>query len=139
MRQMIMNKTIALDTNVFVYSHSNDEPNKQETATRLFALYLIVSTQALSEYINVVKRKLNLPKNEIMDVCLQNIEMCILQPVTITTLRHARILLDRYDFQLFDSIIVASALEADCHIFYSEDLHHGLVIENRMEIINPFI
>jgi len=34
---------------------------------------------------------------------------------------------------------VASALEANCHIFYSEDLHHGLVVENRMEIINPFI
>ena len=31
------------------------------------------------------------------------------------------------------------ALEADCHILYSEDLHHGLVVENRMKIINPFI
>ena len=139
MKQMIMNSTIALDTNVLVYCHSIDEPNKQETATLLLALRPIISTQVLSEYINVVKRKLNLPKNEIMDVCLQNIEMCILQPVSLTTLRHARILLDRYDFQLFDSIIVASALEADCHILYSEDLHHGLVIENQMKIINPFI
>jgi len=93
----------------------------------------------LSEYINVVKRKLKLPKDEIMDVCLQNIEMCVLQPVSLSTLKYARRLLDRYNFQLFDSIIVASALEADCHILYSEDLHHGLVVENRLEIINPFI
>jgi len=70
---------------------------------------------------------------------LQNIEMCILQPVSLTTLKYARKLLDRYDFQLFDSIIVASALEANCHILFSEDLHHGLLVEKRMEIINPFI
>ena len=139
MKQMIMNKKIALDTNILVYCHSNDELEKQEKAISLFSLCPIVSTQVLSEYINVVKRKLKLPKDEIMDVCLQNIEMCVLQPVSLSTLKYARRLLDRYNFQLFDSIIVASALEADCRILYSEDLHHGLMVENRLEIINPFI
>lgn len=138
MKQMIMNKTIALDTNILVYCHSNDEPDKQKTAISFFALHPVISTQVLSEYINVVKRKLKLPKDKIMDVCLQNIEMCTLQPVSTATLKHARNLLDRYDFQLFDSIVVASELEADCHILYSEDLHHGLLVENRMKIINPF-
>ena len=139
MKQMIMNRKIALDTNVLVYCHSNAEPEKQETATSFFALCPVISTQVLSEYINVVKRKLKLPKDEIMDVCMLNIEMCILQPVSFTTLKYARKLLDRYDFQLFDSIVVASALEAGCHILYSEDLHHGLLVEKQMEIINPFI
>ena len=134
-----MNRTIALDTNVLVYCHSNDELDKQEIATSLFTLYPIVSTQVLSEYLNVVKRTLMLPKDEIMDICLQNIELCILQPVALTTLRAARNLIDRYDFQLFDSIVVAAALEANCHILYSEDLQHGLVVENRLEIRNPFL
>ena len=134
-----MNRTIAIDTNILVYCHSYSEPQKREIAIGLFAFYPIVSTQVLSEYLNVVRRKLNLPKEEIMDVCLQNIELCILHPVSITTLKHARHLIDCYDFQLFDSIVVASALEANCHILYSEDLHHRLVIEKRMEIINPFI
>ena len=134
-----MNRKIALDTNVLVYCHSNAEPEKQETATSFFALCPVISTQVLSEYINVVKRKLKLPKDEIMDVCMLNLEMCILQPVSFTTLKYARRLLDWYDFQLFDSIVVASALEANCHILYSEDLHHGLLVENRMKIINPFI
>ena len=136
---MIMSKTIALDTNILVYCHSCSEPDKQKMAMSLFTQYPVVSTQVLSEYINVVKRTLNLPKSEIMDVCLQNIELCILQPISITTLKYARHLLDRYDFQLFDSVIVASALEAGCHILYSEDLHHGLVVENKLKIINPFI
>jgi len=136
---MIMNRIIALDTNVLVYCHSNDELNKQEIATSLFAFYPVVSTQVLSEYLNVVKRTLKLPKDEVMDICLQNIELCILQPVGLTTLRSARNLIDKYDFQLFDGIIVAAALEANCHILYSEDLQHGLVVEKRLEIINPFL
>jgi predicted nucleic acid-binding protein len=135
---MIMNRLIALDTNVLVYCHSNDEPDKQKAAVGLLALRPVISTQTLSEYINVVRRRLSLPKNEIIEVCLQNIEMCLLQPVNITTLQCAQILLKHYDFQLFDSIIVASALEANCHILYSEDLQDGLVVDKRMEIINPF-
>jgi len=136
---MIMSNKFALDTNILVYCHSNAEPEKQKIATSFFALCPIISTQVLSEYINVVKRNLQLPKDEIMDVCMLNIELCILHPVNFTTLKYARKLLAQYDFQLFDSIVVASALEADCHILYSEDLHHGLLVENRMKIINPFI
>jgi predicted nucleic acid-binding protein len=139
MKRITTNRTIALDTNILVYCHSYNEPDKQKTAIDLFALYPVISTQVLSEYLNVVKRNLNLPKDEIMDVCLQNVELCILQPVTFTTLKYARSLIDVYDFQLFDSIIVAAALESNCHILYSEDLHHGLVVDNRMTIINPFI
>ena len=135
---MIMNK-IALDTNILVYCHSSSEHAKRETAMSLFDLHPVISTQVLSEYLNVIKRTLKIPKSEVMDVCLQNIELCILQPVTITTLKYAKSLIDSYDFQLFDSVVVASAIEADCHILYSEDLHHNLVVDNRMKIINPFI
>jgi predicted nucleic acid-binding protein len=134
-----MNRKIAIDTNILVYCHSNDEIDKQKMATSLFSFHPVISTQVLSEYINVVRRKLGLSKEKIMDVCLQNIELCTLQPVTIDTLKYARYLLNHYDFQLFDSIIVASALEAKCSILYSEDFHHGLVVENQLDIINPFI
>jgi len=48
-------------------------------------------------------------------------------------------LIQRYDFSLFDSIIVASALEAECDILYSEDMQHGLRVEDRLTILNPFI
>ena len=136
---MTMNRKISIDTNILVYCHSNDEIDKQKMATSLFSFYPVISTQVLSEYINVVRRKLGLPKDKIMDICLQNIELCTLQPVTIDTLKYAKYLINQYDFQLFDSIVVASALEAKCSILYSEDFHHGLVVEKQIEIINPFI
>jgi predicted nucleic acid-binding protein len=45
----------------------------------------------------------------------------------------------KYSLQVFDSKIIASALHADCTILYSEDMQHGLVIENKLTIINPFL
>ena len=55
------------------------------------------------------------------------------------TIEKAKELIIKYDFQQFDSLIVASALQANCTILYSEDLHHNLLVENRLQIINPFV
>jgi len=51
----------------------------------------------------------------------------------------AWMLLDRYWFSYFDSLILASALTANCQILYSEDFQHGQVIDGRLTIINPFL
>ena len=133
-----MIEDIAIDTNILVYCHSNDEPDKKEIATRLLDLQPTVSTQVLSEYLNVVKRRLKLPKEEILQVCRQNIEFCRLFAVNNNTLKFAGELISLYDFQMFDSIVVAAAFEANCKILYSEDLHHGLLIKKQLRIINPF-
>jgi predicted nucleic acid-binding protein len=45
----------------------------------------------------------------------------------------------RYDLQLFDAVIVAAALQANCTILYTEDMHHGLVINETLTILNPFL
>ncbi|HEY7499132.1 MAG TPA: hypothetical protein VH740_11495 [Vicinamibacterales bacterium] len=39
---------------------------------------------------------------------------------------------------MFDGLIAASALEADCDTLYSEDLQDGQVIDGRLTIRNPF-
>jgi predicted nucleic acid-binding protein len=36
-------------------------------------------------------------------------------------------------------MIVAAALLAGCDVLYSEDMHDGLVIEERLRIVNPFV
>jgi predicted nucleic acid-binding protein len=51
----------------------------------------------------------------------------------------ARELVVRYDFQVFDSIVIASALQAGCEILYSEDFQHYFVVENQLTIINPYL
>ena len=44
----------------------------------------------------------------------------------------------KYNLSFWDSLIVASALENDCSILYTEDLQHEQVIEGKLKIINPF-
>jgi len=67
------------------------------------------------------------------------LEKCTVQPVVLSTIKLAQDLIVKYDFQVFDSIIVAAALEADCDVIYSEDMHDGLIVENKLKIVNPFL
>ena len=50
----------------------------------------------------------------------------------------ASALREQYTFSFWDSTIVSSALYADASVLYSEDMQDGLVVENRLRIINPF-
>lgn len=47
-------------------------------------------------------------------------------------------LVDRYHFSTFDAMIVATALRAECQILYSEDMQDGMIVDRRLEIIDPF-
>lgn len=53
-------------------------------------------------------------------------------------LLNATKIMTKYDLQLFDAIIIASALESGCSILYSEDMNDGQIIEKNLKIINPF-
>jgi predicted nucleic acid-binding protein len=132
-----MNK-IALDTNILVYSF-DPLSFKSKIADDLIAEQPIVSAQVVSEFLNVSKRLLKIPKLEILKKCNLILVECIIVPTTQTVLNHAEKLIAKYDLQLFDAIVVASALEANCTTLYSEDMHHSLVIEGTLSIINPFL
>ena len=61
-----------------------------------------------------------------------------MKPVTIATHEQGLAIAERYGLPTFDAMIVASALDADCDQLWSEDMHHGLVVETRLRIENPF-
>jgi predicted nucleic acid-binding protein len=130
---------IALDSNILIYNHSLDCESKRLTATNFFNERPVVSSQAISEYLNVMRKKFKVEKNELMRLCSLWLEKCVVQPVMSSTIRLAQSLVGKYDFQIFDGIIAAAALEADCGILYSEDMQDGLIIENKLKIVNPFV
>ena len=47
-------------------------------------------------------------------------------------------LAERYGLSIYDAMIVAAALDADCDILWSEDMQNGMTIEGRIAIVNPF-
>lgn len=134
-----MTDKIAIDTNVLIYIHDKTDANKSRTAKELVISGPYVSTQVLSEYLNVLRRLLNVTKVELLNNSAIWLKDCTIFPVLLSTLNHAAQLITKYDFQIFDSIIVASALESGCSILYSEDLQHNQLIEKKLTIINPFL
>jgi len=130
---------IAIDSNILIYNHSMDHENKRLIARDFFKENPVVSSQVISEYLNVMKRIFKMQKLELMQLCSLWLEKCYVQPVILSTIKLAQDLVSKYDFQMFDGIIVAAALEADCDILYSEDMQNGQIIEDMLKIVNPFI
>lgn len=44
----------------------------------------------------------------------------------------------RYGLSVYDAMIVAAAVGAGCDVLWSEDLHHGLLMDGQLRIANPF-
>jgi len=133
-----MNK-FALDTNVLIYSHDENANEKQNIARNLIVQSPFISAQVVSEYISVLKRIVKIPKGFIFNACLPVLKFCQIQAIDIATLQTAERLMLRYDFQIFDAIIIASALDSGCQILYSEDMQHKMKIDRQLTIINPFL
>ena len=99
----------------------------------------MASTHNISELANVCLGKFKFGKGSTFEIINRFLSRCSLSNCTYETHLFAEILIKKRDFQLFDTIIVASALEANCKILYTEDMAHGLIIENQLEIKNLFI
>jgi predicted nucleic acid-binding protein len=129
---------MSLDTNILIYNHYSEDENKRGITNDLLSLRPVIATQVVSEYLNVMKRSFPITKAELTDLCLRWMKKCIIHPVDVSTVEIARRLIRRYDFQLFDALIVAAAIEAGCEALYSEDMQHGMLVEKQLRIINPF-
>jgi predicted nucleic acid-binding protein len=135
-----MSDRIFADTNLWIYAHLQraNDPRCREAAELVRQLPLTISNQVVHEYYSVML------KNRADDALIQAniktmIRHCDVFCLDLATLAAAFTLRGRYGFSWWDSLIVASALETDCSLLYTEDLQHGQTIENRLKIINPFI
>ncbi|MGF9562684.1 PIN domain-containing protein [Neorhizobium sp. JUb45] len=127
-----------LDTNILVYSTTGGA--KAALAQKLMSEPFVISTQALNEFANVGRRKLGLSWGRITRIVEDMAEtaegvIAVEPELTMTALR----LVQRYNLAFYDAVMVAAALKAECTTYYSEDLQHGLVIETKLTIQNPFL
>ena len=56
----------------------------------------------------------------------------------LLVVKNASSLRQQYSFSFWDSLIIASALEAGVTLLYSEDMQDGILVAGTLEIINPF-
>ena len=140
-----MKDKVFFDTNIIVYLFDKSEEKKHTQAKKIFIASLqdatsYISNQVINEFIVIVSQKIEdpIPLNHIR----KNLEFLrtSLNIHTIdfeTSLRAIDVKL-KYHFSFWDSLIIASALESNCSILYSEDMQHGQVIEDKLRILNCF-
>ena len=125
------------DTNVLVYFGEQGTIKSAKSGALLVAGGL-VSVQVLNEFANVARRKNKLGWDQIGETLELIRELVDVVPLTVETHDAALRLASRHNFHFYDSLVVASALLSGCDTLYSEDMHAGLVVENRLTIVNPF-
>lgn len=127
------------DTNVLVYVVGQKD-ERTETAEALLAAGGVISVQVLNELASVLRKKLRMSWEEVGDALAAIRTLCP-SPAPLTTDTHdggLRIAVN-YGYTIYDGLIAAAALEAECTTLYSEDLQDGQVIEGRLTVRNPFV
>jgi predicted nucleic acid-binding protein len=133
-----------LDTNIFVYAFDAAAPAKARKAARLVRDAVdtgkgIVSYQVVQEFFNVALRRFAQPmgvaeaEQYLITVFRPLLAIHSSPALYVEALRIA----GKHRLAWYDSIIVASALEGQCDMLYSEDFQHGREI-NGLRIENPF-
>jgi len=128
-----------LDTNVLVYSFSETDIAKREIARALAETDgAWVSTQVLSELANVLTRRFRVPaqetKHRVMGIAAGCEVIVVSPPIVFDALR----VMERFGYGFFDSQIIATALACNASVLYSEDLHHGQMVDGKLSIRSPF-
>lgn len=138
-----MNDKVFLDTNILVYAFGAKKSSVPEPriamAEQIVMLGGVVSIQVLNEFVQVCHRKADLSWVQILgslevikDLCGRTI------PLTIETHEAAVDLSRRHSFNIYDSLILAAAMQAGCTTLYTEDMQHGQTI-GKLTIVNPFL
>jgi predicted nucleic acid-binding protein len=128
---------VAFDSNVLLYLTSTDQA-KAEQAENLVKAGGTVSVQVLNEVAAVARRKFRMEWSEIRELLWIIREVCEVEPTTIDTHERGIAIAQRFGYRIFDSLIIAAALDAGCTTLYSEDMQHGQRIET-LTITDPFM
>lgn len=125
------------DTNVLVYLASGDAA-KADRAEALIGKGGVISVQVLNELTNVARRKMQMAWPDTHAFLSTLRSLLTVQPITVEIHETGLALAERYTLSTYDAMIVASALHANCDTVWSEDMQHGMQVENRLRIVNPF-
>ena len=133
-----------LDTNVFIYLFDETDPRKSAIAREIVGQALesgnsTISYQVVQEVLHLLTTKFASPSPatsaaEFFEAVLR--PLCRVMS-SMALFESALRLQVRYRYRLYDSLVIAAALQYGCNRLISEDLQHGQRIES-LTIVNPF-
>ena len=131
------------DTDVLVYLFDSSAPRKKERAQKLLTETVtsglaLLSTQVLQEFFVTVTRKLSQPlAHEQAMGAVRDLSALPIVQVDSGIILAAMAAMRGLRLSFWDALIVQAALRGGAVVLYTEDLHHGQVIEG-LTVENPF-
>ena len=133
-----MNDKCFIDTNIFLYAFSTKDLHKQIIAKEIVLQPYYISTQVINESSSNFIKKLRFDEDMVtsfIESAYDRYQIINFSESLFLTGSDIRL---KYKYSYYDSLIIAAALESKCTILYSEDMQHHQIIENKLQIINPF-
>ena len=137
-----MSDNVLIDTNIWVYLYALNPPAKREKAQQLIDgsfQNIVVSSQILGELYHVLTRKGLQDPSSAREIVVETVGAFFVAEIGVEHVLEAMSLHQHYRYSYWDSLVIATALLNGCRSLYSEDMQHGQVIEDKVQIINPFI
>ncbi len=131
-----------VDSNILVYAYANQSNDKQLRARQVLSLLAdnnngYLSTQSLSEFSNVMLRKVFLPAKTVYGLVEQFEQIYMVYPLTAAIILEAIRGVEEHKFSYYDAQIWAIAKLNQIPIILSEDFNSGSGIESVL-FQNPF-
>lgn len=131
---------VAVDTNILVYAHGIGDEGRVTRADALIPALrnrLVVPMQVVGELFNVLTRKARLDKALVLksiELIAEAGQIAAASPQTLSRAIHLSI---DHGFQIWDALILQTALDEQCRILLSEDMQHGFYWAG-ITVLNPF-
>ncbi len=134
-------KLTFIDSNVWLYAFIQSDKAKHLVAKEALRQIKspVISAQVISEVcVNMLKKAGRKEPfiRELVSSFYSQYEVVLL---TEEVLLKASRLRERYSLSYWDSMICSAALESNCATLLTEDMQHGLLLEDHLKIVNPFI
>lgn len=137
-----MRDKIFLDTNLWIYLYAKYPIEKSQEVENIInnnSQNIQMSTQVLGEIFHVLTRKKLTKQQEATAIVNDLINFFPIQGIDSQTVLYALRIHADYKYSYWDSLIIATALTANCSVLYSEDMQHHQLIDNQLHILNPFV
>jgi len=134
-----MNVKAFIDTNIFLYLYSKDEPEKKIISQKTMEKFdCTISTQVISEFCNVCFKKYNKSTEEVESALDEIIENSTVSLIDNGNIKQALRMRKQYGYNYYDCLIIAAALNSNCEYLITEDMADGQLIDKKLTIINIY-
>lgn len=142
-----MKYSIFIDSNIWIYAFLDSEKDHEKQRKILTLLEeipadstVISSVQVVNEFHWILFRKYGIDEATIKAKVTKGLAVfASVVPLDFRVYQDAFRIRDKYNISFWDSLIVASALDNKCTLLYSEDMQHGLLIDNKLKVVNPLV